>query len=403
MENRIFSVLKWVAVLFVAVFLISQLYTTLISPLTIETVYSYSTTSGYEGRGFIVRNETVLSDEVNGSLRYYVENGGRVAKNGKIATVYASSDDAEKIAKAEELGETIEILETIQGYNDLNAADLNLINSKINSSFLEMISDSQNGKIGYESEANDLLMSMDRKQIVTGKEANFNELISSLESEKKTLEGQINEAVNTLISTESGYFIYSTDGYEEAFSVEDLKTVTYSELSTVEKKETEATSIGKIVSDFEWYLLVSMPIEESLKIPAAKTIKLKTDFQTAEELSCQLVSINKDDESEMAVAVFSCSQMNSELANVRYIDLTVVYEEHEGLRINPEAIRFVDSKPGVYVYSASQAKFREVNILYKCDTYCIVEQKNSASGGNLRLYDQIIVKGKNLYDGKYIN
>jgi hypothetical protein len=123
----------------------------------------------------------------------------------------------------------------------------------------------------------------------------------------------------------------------------------------------------------------------------------------AEELSCKLVSINKDAESEYAVAVFSCSQMNTQLANMRYIDLTIVYNEYSGLRINPEAIRIVDGKKGVYVYSASQAKFREIEIVYKSDAFALVKQETSVSGGALRLYDQIIVKGKKLYDGKYIN
>lgn len=403
MENRIFTILKWTAVIFVAVFLLSQVYTTLISPLTVETVYKYETTTGFDGRGFIVRNEKILTNETNGSLRYFVDNGGRIAKGGAIATVYSSAEDAKRIVKADELSKTISLLENIQSYNDLNAADLKLINARIKSNFIEMISDCQNGSINNAEYQNELLMAMDRKQIVTGEQTDFNGLISSLKAQRDELKASDAAAVDTLYSPSSGYFIYSTDGYEDAVNIEDLKSVNYAALEGIKQNENNGNVVGKIVSDFEWYILVPVPIEESLKIPATGTVKIKTDFATAEELKCNLVSINKDDESEMAVAVFSCSQMNTELANMRYIDLTVVYNEYSGLRINPAAVRIVDGKKGVYVYSASQAKFREINLLYTCDAYCIVEQQTSVSGGVLRLYDQIIVKGKKLYDGKYIN
>jgi hypothetical protein len=47
-------------------------------------------------------------------------------------------------------------------------------------------------------------------------------------------------------------------------------------------------------------------------------------------------------------------------------------------------------------------KFVEVNVVYRTDEYIICEQKDS-NEQVLRLYDDVVVKGKRLYDGKIID
>ena len=51
--------------------------------------------------------------------------------------------------------------------------------------------------------------------------------------------------------------------------------------------------------------------------------------------------------------------------------------------------------------TASQVKFVPVNVLWSGENYSVVEQQASTSKV-LRIYDEIVVKGKNLYDGKII-
>ena len=60
----------------------------------------------------------------------------------------------------------------------------------------------------------------------------------------------------------------------------------------------------------------------------------------------------------------------------------------------------VDSKKGVYVVSGMQAKFVEIEIVYSNDNYMIC--KRNDADGSLKLYDRVVVKGRNLYDGKIV-
>ena len=53
------------------------------------------------------------------------------------------------------------------------------------------------------------------------------------------------------------------------------------------------------------------------------------------------------------------------------------------------------------VLTGMQVKFVEVNVIYSDDDYMICE-KQTEDEKVLRLYDEVIVKGKNLYDGKIV-
>ena len=59
-----------------------------------------------------------------------------------------------------------------------------------------------------------------------------------------------------------------------------------------------------------------------------------------------------------------------------------------------------DGKKGVYVVIAKQMFFREVDALYEGEDYIICAAQSGS--GNLKAFDDVIVKGTDLYDGKNI-
>ena len=181
MNKRVFDVLKWVAIGFVGVYILVQLYSAVIEPVTTDTVYTYSSFSGYSAKGCIIRNETVVEHDNGGAVGYKVENGGRVAKNGAIAEIFASDAEAEANVECEQLDKQIETLEQLQSYNDLNAADLGALSSKIRTALTDVTAATQNGTVtGGSEQAQTLLGLINRRQIVTGETKDFSALIASL-------------------------------------------------------------------------------------------------------------------------------------------------------------------------------------------------------------------------------
>ena len=81
--------------------------------------------------------------------------------------------------------------------------------------------------------------------------------------------------------------------------------------------------------------------------------------------------------------------------------VTLVSKTYEGLRIPRKSLRVVDGQTGVYVLSGITLKFVKVEVIFSEDDYIICSQEKS-NDSVLRLYDEVVVKGKRLYDGKIV-
>jgi hypothetical protein len=93
--------------------------------------------------------------------------------------------------------------------------------------------------------------------------------------------------------------------------------------------------------------------------------------------------------------------MNQQLAQARIENAQLRLRTHRGLRVNQAALRVVDGVTGVYVVSGITAKFRPVDILYS-DTDFAICAYDAANTNSLVQYDEVIVRGGDLYDGKII-
>ena len=98
----------------------------------------------------------------------------------------------------------------------------------------------------------------------------------------------------------------------------------------------------------------------------------------------------------------SCLEMNKELATIRNAEVNIVSKEYKGLKLSRKALRVVKGQSGVYVVSGMSLKFVKVDVIYSTDEYIVCKQENTDDKTVLRLYDEVVVKGKNLYEGKII-
>ena len=103
----------------------------------------------------------------------------------------------------------------------------------------------------------------------------------------------------------------------------------------------------------------------------------------------------------MAV-VFRCAYMSQALSTIRREDVQIQLVRHTGLRVPKRAIVIgEDMQAGVYVLSGNMVRFRKIEQQFSEPAdYVICTQTDEA--GYLHLYDDVIVEGKGLYDGKII-
>jgi putative membrane fusion protein len=394
--------LKLIIGLVLIVFLLTQIFYSFYKPISTQTAIYRTVNDGFNITGVVIRNENYITSSQDGVLHFMIEDGERVSKNGIIANIYKSENASITLSQIDSISKKIEDIEEIVSFNNIEAANLDVANTNVSDSLDDLILSSSFGDFNnIEEKCDELLSSLNRRQAILGEKADFSEQLAILNSEYKALKDSLSNPEGKIRSNRSGYFLTKVDGYENAFDIENLSEITPDFLDNLSKKEVPENTVGKLVSDYEWYIAANVSIGQSLNYKVGDSLSLHTDLKTAQILSVKVKKINVSKDGANAVIIFSCNDMNAELASLRSASMTVVNKEYSGLYIPKKAQRVIDSKRGVYVLSGMQIKFKPIEIVYTGDNYIIC--KKSDEDGALRLYDQVVVKGKNLYDGKIIS
>lgn len=400
--NKGRRILEIVAVLLVAGFLAYQFFASYYSAITTESAIYYEYSQGVELNGTIIRNEHTVSLSDDGTLHFIISDGERVAKGGVIAQVFSSDKASAAATRIAEIEKQLKSVKEIEGYNNVNAVDLNTVNSKIAQSldaFLYKVS--TNRFDGAENLRNELLTALTRKQVAIGENTDFTAVKEKLNKEKDSLLSVMGSAKANCIAEYSGYFVSGADGYETVLKTDDLSVYT-PEFMAALKPESNSDSdlIGKIVGDYEWYVAATVSLGESMFYKNGDTVKLRVEAAD-QTVTATVEKVNFSKDKDTATVIFSCNEMSSDLATMRSGKMTVIRQEYEGLRISQKSLRFVNGATGVYVVSGLEVKFVSVEILYSNEEYAICEL-NTTDEEKLRLYDEVVVKGRGLYDGKII-
>ena len=165
--------------------------------------------------------------------------------------------------------------------------------------------------------------------------------------------------------------------------------------------------------------------DDALKIKNANNLKLDVPTVSSEKLKVDLYSINQKSKSDDAVIILSGTYMNSEMSKLRREDISIILETYDGLYIPKSAVHeceltrtVVDKKgkektekqnvPGVYIKIGNEIMFKQISIIYSGEDFVVSSLDKDAEVftdevGRLQAYDEIVVEGANLYDGKIIS
>lgn len=392
-------ILKILLAVLLAIFVINQLFSSIYEPIKTESAIYYTATDGFNITGVIIRNETLVHYSGGGVMHYVVSDGNRVAKNGVIANIYDSEEASILVSQNKEIEKKIKDIEEIIGYNDIEAANLDLINAKINEKINNLnFSASAGNYDNVHANSDELLTAFLRRKAAMGETTDFSAQLDVLKAQLNT---NLPTPKTQITAEESGYFVSSADGYEKVFNGADIVNLTPELLESASSEKYDNTVMGKIVSDYEWYIAANVSLNDSLKFKEGDSLKIITSVKSSPELSVTVKKINVSESEAKAVIIFACNEMNKELASMRSGPMTVVKSQFSGLRVSKKSLRVVDSVRGVYVQNGMQVNFVPVDIIYSDESFIICAKQNEVDKG-LKLYDRVVVKGKGLYDGKIV-
>lgn len=364
-----------------------------------------------ELKAFLVRDEEYINQKTTGTVVPLIKDGMRVASGDAVARVCASDEDAANVSALLEAKESLARYQEISEQTELNALDMEKLNKTIDASFTELVRTSNSGDF-FELSRNieELENKLASKQILKDGTIDLTAKFNELNSKIKTLESK---SINTsdVLAPLSGYYISNLDGYENAMDYNKISDLTVSEAEKLfEKKPGDVSGqMGKIVGSYKWYLVTVMDSKYSLLMSEGEKMKINMPYYGFKNVEVVVEKISTTQNDKVAVA-FSCNMMNETYANMRTEDIELVFKEYTGYKINSSAIRREKDEKGkevdvVYILRGDIMNARVIDIIYDAGDYVIVSEESKATSGYrpIKRYDEVIVKGRNLSDGKSIS
>ncbi len=369
---------------------------------TVQQAVAYQTV---DTMGIVFRDETLIDTGAQGYFFYTIQDGNRVAKNGTIANVYTSMQDALAQQQLDSLDEEIKTLTSINEQGTTNRANLSSINQQINETWLSISRAVQSKTFGDIAEQQTKLLALlNKKQLTIGKEQNFNTRLSQLKSKRASLEASFTKATETVKSPAAGYFISNIDGFENLLTTDKVADITVEQLHNYLSADPvdNGKSIGKVVGDYEWYMACLVPIGDTVFIKKGLTIDVRLPFVMKDTVPAKVVAVNKG-ANDMAAVVLQCTHMSGTLSAIRKEQVELRVTSYEGLRIPDAAIHFNDAQEaGVFIQNGNYLSFRKIRVLYHDEEghFSICEINDDKAF--VQLYDKIVTEGEDLYDGKLV-
>lgn len=364
-----------------------------------------------ELKAFLVRDEEYINQKTTGTVVPLIKDGMRVASGDAVARVCASDEDAANVSALLEAKESLTRYQEISEQTELNALDMEKLNKTIDASFTELVRTSNSGDFSELSRnIEELENKLASKQILKDGTIDLTAKFNELNSKIQTLESK---SINTsdVLAPLSGYYISNLDGYENAMDYNKISDLTVSEAEKLfEKKPGDVSGqMGKIVGSYKWYLVTVMDSKYSLLMSEGEKMKINMPYYGFKNVEVVVEKISTTQNDKVAVA-FSCNMMNETYANMRTEDIELVFKEYTGYKINSSAIRREKDEKGkevdvVYILRGDIMNARVIDIIYDAGDYVIVSEESKATSGYrpIKRYDEVIVKGRNLSDGKSIS
>ncbi|HCC35180.1 MAG TPA: hypothetical protein DEQ02_05910 [Ruminococcaceae bacterium] len=380
-----------------------QFYTVNNARIRTEMALAYTAYDKVPAQSYFIRREQIIYSSADGYRNYNLTDGGKVAKGGVIAEIYLSERAASAKAQAARLEEEIKQTEELIEQSSAQA-DLEVLGGELSKSFISLLDRVDAGDFaGIQDVKSEIYGYMNRRQMVTGDPSGYSARLDSLRAEKESLASQSGECLERIVTPSSGYFIREADGFESLVEPGDISELTPERILSLQAGMDLDSDrvIGKLVEDYEWHIACVTDFAAASGFSRGQEYTLKLNAATLDELPATVAEVKTYGADEDALVIFKCDQMNSELAGMRSRLIDIVKNAFSGIRVNSRAVRFMDDVRGVYLVKGAETRFCPVEVLYTGDGYVICGQAEPSENG-LHLFDEIIVEGKDLYDGKIV-
>ena len=338
--------------------------------------------------GLIIRSETVLK----GSRPYYsitAAHGKRVAAGDTLGLAYDSEAALLRAERMDSLLREIElansVLETVSQEKsgaeraaDARSAVLSLTADIARHETTSLLADA----LRLRSQIFDDGASITRSER------------DDLVAEFRRLMTEESGDTELLTSPESGMFTSLLDGGEK-FTPSMLENLDVTLLRTLMARQpsVDSRSYGKLVTSHTWHVAALMSEAEAAQLRVGDELKLDLSRYRSGKPRFTVLGISEAQDGQRAVTL-SCSTSLADTLALRTVTAPLITSTVSGLRIPPESIRRDGSASYVYYVSGSVMRRADITVKWSNEEEALVDCPQLYRGA------QVLVGGRNLYDGK---
>ena len=375
--------------------------------ISTETAVLVKTEQRVPGQALIFRDEVAI-EAVGDDACSIVKDGEKVMAGTEVLQIFRSEQRvSDRILQIEK---QIAILEDSLNANGIPTAHSS--NEKqLQELYYAMLNGVHGGSLANTEELSVRLQTyINRRKHSSVTEKAIKESIGNLEKQKTALLAMYADSTELHTAPATGLYYKGSDGFEGLCTLEAAKQMDYTAFlqirQSVFQAEESQNGAGRVATDSYWYIAMTLDKEtaRNLKVGAKYPICFdengnRTVYMTLERMDSKYKQTD-------CLLVFGCRSVPQDFDFKRVQQVTLISETVEGIHVPISAVRYVDGKVGVYVTEGNKVVFRRIDILVLKEGYYTVKQHDTSSleyADMIRLHDKIILTGKGLYHGKYLN
>lgn len=355
-------------------------------------------------KGVLGMTETTVTYDGGGVLGYIAKNGERVKAGNLVAEVFADAQGAQNSAYMQQLTEEISVLTKAQAASA--GADAEMLLKQMYVDAYHALDILQTGN--YEdlrAVKYDLQATIGKTQMLTGDSAGFSNRVSALTAQRDAM--QAAENATPIAAPVTGYFVSAEDSVNRLYTTEQLQAMSPTDFKNAADETpppNDTTVAGKLIADYKWRYFASVTAKQGEKckqyMDAGKVIYISFSELSSEQVPAKIMNVAIDAENDVAKIEILCDYINENVVTLEHTEATLTFQNYDGICIDKNALRIKDGVKGVYIKYGNLVKFRKVDILYENDSYLLIPKTYTKDVNEVKMYDEVILSGKNLSDGK---
>ncbi len=366
-----------------------------------------------EAEGFVFRKQNVIYAPSGGYVYCLADEDQRVKSGEAVVNVYKNEINVQANKELEAIDQEIKRISASSAEMEIISGDAAKIEQRIAKSIGAV------PKFGYDDSFEDLVNVradidhlIENKRIALGEAepVDTSAVLAELRNRKAEIEKQHSIEKSVVYAPSAGAFTSRIDGMEEVLTPDALENLSVEFLQNLKKGQIQnqtaeyvesGAPVGKVVENFKWSVAAIVPSDKIDDIAIGDVLKIRfTDISVEPvEGTVSKIITEKNGKSVLVLESEKYVEMiySTSVANIQFIK-----HEYKGFRIPSKSIRIVDDITGVYVLKNSKSEFVPVNILYNNKEWAIVSETVQLGKSNIKLYDELIISGRDLYDGKVV-